>query len=75
MTDETVIYEMQTFSLGETPDGFVVLLLGYATSQEKLSRREMESFAIAISPEKATALANALLSRNGKPAPRRQKRH
>lgn len=55
------IHSLATFQLGELPEGYIALLLGYATSQEKLSRGEMESFVIGLSRDQAKRLADALL--------------
>jgi hypothetical protein len=41
------------------------LLLGYATSQEKLSRGEIDSFLIGLTRAKAAELGRALLERSG----------
>jgi hypothetical protein len=59
---EITVEELQTFQIGELPNGFLVVALGYATSQEKLSRGEMESFVIAMSRKRAIELGNALLA-------------
>jgi hypothetical protein len=60
--DESQIIEnLVTFSFGDLPDDGVALLLAYATSPEKLSRHEMESFVIGMTRQKAIELGNALV--------------
>ena len=54
------VQEMQLFTLGELPDGYISLAMHYATSQAKLSKNEMESMVIAMSRDKARLLAKAL---------------
>lgn len=71
--DEVTIQNLVMFQLGDLPDGAIALLLAYATSQEKLSRREMDSFVIGMTREKAVALATALLEKAGA-APRGRRR-
>ena len=61
------IHSLATFQLGELPGDYIALLLGYATSQEKLSRGEMESFVIALSREQAKQLGDTLLKRVAAP--------
>jgi hypothetical protein len=55
-------------------DQVMTSLLGYATSQEKLSRGEIDSFVIGLTRAKAAELGRALLERSGMdPAPREPK--
>jgi len=64
MADD-VIQNLVTFRLGDLPDDGIALLLAYATSQEKLSRGEMESFVIGMTRAKAFELARALQQKSG----------
>ena len=59
--DDGIIQELVTFRFADLPDDGVVLLLAYATSPEKLSRREMESFLIGMTRQRAIELGNALV--------------
>jgi hypothetical protein len=59
--DGAIIQNLVTYRFGDLPDGGVALLLAYATSAEKLSRHEMESFVIGMTREKAIELGNALV--------------
>jgi hypothetical protein len=59
--DGVVIQNLVTYRFGDLPDDGVALLLAYATSPEKLSRHEMESFVIAMTREKAIELGSALV--------------
>ena len=61
------IYEVVTFELGEMPDGTIGMLLAYATSQEKLSRGELESYVVGMTRDKARELAAALIELANKP--------
>ena len=61
------IYEVVTFELGEMPDGVIGMLLAYATSQEKLSRGELESYVVGMTRDKARELAAALIELANKP--------
>ena len=73
MTD-VIIQNLVTFRLGELPNDCIALLLGYATSQEKLSRGEIDSFVIGLTRANAAELGHALLERSGMdPAPREPK--
>jgi hypothetical protein len=67
--DEYIVQTVAGFELGEITenDEFLVLSLLYATSQEKLSRREMESVMMAISREQAIALGTALIRQANTP--------
>jgi hypothetical protein len=58
---EVVIHDLAAFNLGDLKDAGVALLLAYATSPEKLAKREMESFVIGMTREKALVLGNALV--------------
>lgn len=60
--DPGTIHNLIHFEIGELPDLFVALLLGYATSPEKLAKREMESFVIGMSRDKASELGRALIA-------------
>jgi hypothetical protein len=66
--DGAIIQNLVTYRFGDLPDGGAALLLAYATSAEKLSRHEMESFVIGMTREKAIELGNALV-RHGSSAP------
>ena len=74
--NDAVIHSLATFQLGELPDGYIALLLAYATSQEKLSKGEMESFVVGLSREQAKRLGDALIKDAAAPpsgaAPTRQ---
>ena len=71
--DDGIIQELVTFRFADLPDDGVVLLLAYATSPEKLSRREMESFVIGMTRDKALVLGNALVRHaSAAPAPVRK---
>ena len=59
--DGAIIQNLVTYQFGNLPDDGVALLLAYATSPEKLSRREMELFVIGMTREKAIELGNALV--------------
>jgi hypothetical protein len=59
--DPATVHSMATFQLGVLPGDYIALLLAYATSQEKLSRGELESFVIGLSRDQAKRLAGALL--------------
>jgi hypothetical protein len=63
--DEVTVQNLVTFQLGDFPDGGIALLLAYATSQERLSRGEMDSFVIGMTREKAGELGTALLEKAG----------
>ena len=61
MTDDEITLEnLVTFQLGDM-EGGIALVLGYATSAEELSKREMDTFAIGMTREKAAELGRALL--------------
>ena len=59
--DSFIIQNLVVYRFGDLPDDGVALLLAYATTQEKLSRREMESFVIGMTRQKAIELGNALV--------------
>jgi hypothetical protein len=59
--DGAIIQNLVTYRFGDLPDDGVALLLAYATSPEKLSRHEMESFVIGMTREKAIELGSALV--------------
>jgi hypothetical protein len=59
--DGAIIQNLVTYQFGDLPDDGVALLLAYATSPEKRSRHEMESFVTGMTREKATELGNALV--------------
>jgi hypothetical protein len=66
MADREITLEsLVTFQLGEMGEG-IALVLAYATSQEKLGKGEMESFAIGMTREKAGELGRALVEIAGK---------
>lgn len=68
MSDEEVtIEELVTFQLGNLDGGAIALLLAYATSPEKLAKRDMESFVIGLSREKARELGRALTKKASEP--------
>ena len=75
--DEITIQNLVTFQLGDLPDDSIALLLAYATSPEKLSRREMESFVIGMTRDVAANLADALKQKLVSPPtpPIKQSRH
>ena len=61
MTDDEITLEnLVTFQLGDM-EGGIALVLGYATSPEKLSKGEMDTFAIGMTREKAAELGRALV--------------
>jgi hypothetical protein len=61
MTDDEITLEnLVTFQLGDMESG-IALVLGYATSPEKLSKGEMDAFAIGMTREKAAELGRALV--------------
>ncbi len=61
MTDDEITLEnLVTFQLGDM-EGGIALVLGYATSPEKLSKGEMDTFAIGMTREEAAELGRALL--------------
>jgi hypothetical protein len=64
--DKTKIENLVTFQLGDLEGEGIALVLGYSTSQEKLSRGEIESFAVGMTKQKAAALGRALLAIAGK---------
>ena len=50
--DSSIIQNPVTYRFGDLPDDGVALLLAYATTPEKLSRREMESFVIGMTRQR-----------------------
>ena len=58
--DEITLESLLTFQLGDM-EGGIALVLGYATSPEKLSKGEMDTFAIGMTREKAAELGRALV--------------
>jgi hypothetical protein len=58
--DEITLENLVTFELGDM-EGGIVLVLGYATSAERLSRGEIDTFAIGMTREKAAELGRALV--------------
>ena len=58
--DEITLENLVTFQLGDM-EGGIALVLGYATSPEKLSKGEMDTFAIGMTREKAAELGRALV--------------
>jgi hypothetical protein len=65
MTDNVTLHNLVMFQLGDLPDDGIALLLAYATSQERLSRGEMETFVIGMTRAKAAELGTALLEISG----------
>jgi hypothetical protein len=61
------IHSLATFQLGDLPKGYIALLLAYATSQEKLSSGELESFVIGMSRDQAKRLGETLLKHAAAP--------
>ena len=59
--DRSIIQNLVMYRFGDLPDDGVALLLAYATTPEKLSMREMESFVIGMTRQKAVELGNALV--------------
>jgi hypothetical protein len=59
--DAAIVQNLVKYQFGDLPDDGVALLLAYATSPEKLSRHEMESFVIGMTREKAIELGSALV--------------
>ena len=59
--DSSIIQNLVMYRFGDLPDDGVALLLAYATTPEKLSRREMESFLIGMTRQRAMELGNALV--------------
>ena len=59
--DRSIIQNLVMYRFGDLPADGVALLLAYATTPEKLSRREMESFVIGMTRQKAIELGNALV--------------
>jgi len=64
--EDVTIENLVTFQIGELSEDGIALVLAYAANQEKLSRGEMESFAIGMTRAKASELGNALLEIAGK---------
>jgi hypothetical protein len=58
--DEITLENLVTFQLGDM-EGGIALVLGYATSAEKRSKGEMDTFAIGMTREKAAELGRALV--------------
>ena len=54
--DRFIIQNLVMYRFGDSPDDGVALLLAYATTPEKLSRREMESFVIGMTRQKRSSL-------------------
>jgi hypothetical protein len=69
---DVTIQKLVMFQLGDVPDG-LVLVLGYATSQERLSSGEIDSFAIGMTQAKAAELGRALLEKSGVAPPQLRK--
>jgi hypothetical protein len=59
--DIQILQNLVMYQFGDLPDDGVALLLAYATSPEKLSRLELESFVIGMTRQKAIELGNALV--------------
>lgn len=57
----TTIHSLAAFQFANLPEGYVAMMLAYATNQEKLSKREFETFVIGLSREDAKALGDALI--------------
>jgi hypothetical protein len=62
-----IIQNLVMYRFGDLPDDGIALLLAYATTPEKLSRHEMESFVIGMTREKAIELGNALVRHASSP--------
>jgi hypothetical protein len=60
--DKGDLHEMQEFKLGELPGGEVAVLIGYATSAEKLAKSDVESFVIGMTRHQANELGKALVA-------------
>jgi hypothetical protein len=58
--DEITVENLVTFQLGDM-EGGIALVLGYATSPEKLSKGELDTFAIGMTRGKAAELGRALV--------------
>jgi len=58
--DEITLESLVTFQLGDMESG-IALVLGYATSPEKLSKGEVDTFAIGMTREEAAELGRALV--------------
>jgi hypothetical protein len=65
--DEITLETLMTFQLGDM-EGGIALVLGYATSPEKLTKGEMDTFAIGMTREKAAELGRALVEITDKAA-------
>jgi hypothetical protein len=66
--DDTVsLPNLVTFNVGELPEDGIALLLGYSTSQEELSRREIPTIVFGMTREQAAQLGSALVAIAGKP--------
>lgn len=65
--NDGVFHSLATWQLGELPDGYIAMMLAYATSQEQLSRGELETFVIGLSQDQAKRLGDALLKRAAAP--------
>jgi hypothetical protein len=63
--DEIMLESLLTFQLGEM-EGGIALVLGHATSPEKLNKGQMDTFAIGMTREKAAELGRALVEITGK---------
>lgn len=68
MPDDVTVHELSVFQFADLPEGYIALMLGYATSQEALSRREFETFVIGLSRDRAAELGRALIEKSGVPA-------
>jgi len=58
--DPGIIQNLVKFEFAELPEDGIALVLAYATSQEALSRNEMQSFVIGMTRPMARALAGEL---------------
>jgi hypothetical protein len=63
--DKVMLHNLEMFQFGDLPDDGIALLLAYATSQEKLTKGEMETFVIGMTRLKAAELGIALLQKSG----------
>jgi hypothetical protein len=71
--DGLIIQNLVMYRFGDLPDDGIAVLLAYATTPEKLSRREMESFVIGMTRQKAIELGNALVRHaSAPPGPERK---
>jgi hypothetical protein len=65
---KVTIHNLAYFAFGELPGDAMALLLGYATSPEKLAKKEIDTFVIGMTREKSAELGRALLLASAAPS-------